>query len=132
LPLHHHGPDGLSRRPCQDGDDEKDDEADFKDWIYQLHRFMHQINVVTPHTPSFSHILTFTLSMGFSEEDINPMEANIDSYDLFPQLTQARLDDLCLLKVFKWLQDLIQPDNLSDSEYVTFIRYCTEFFVNEN
>jgi hypothetical protein len=40
----YHGPDGLSRRPCQDGDDEeKNYELDFKDWIDQLHRFMHQI-----------------------------------------------------------------------------------------
>jgi hypothetical protein len=38
----HHGPDELSRRPCQDRDDEeKDDEADFEDWINQLHGFMH-------------------------------------------------------------------------------------------
>jgi hypothetical protein len=43
----HHGPDGLSRRYRQDGDDEEiDDEEDFEDWIDRLHRFMHQINVV--------------------------------------------------------------------------------------
>jgi hypothetical protein len=118
----HHGPDGLSRRPRQNGDDEekddeeKDDELDFKDWIDQLHGFMHQINEVAPHTPSPSHISTLALSTDPSEEDIEPMDPKIDSYNLFPQSPQARLDDLCLLKVFKWLQDLIRPDNLSDSE----------------
>jgi hypothetical protein len=118
----HHGPDGLSRRPHQDGDDEeKDDELDFEDWIDQLHGFMHQINIVTPHAPLFLHILTLAPSTDPSEEDINPMDAKINSYKLFPQSTQARLDDLCLLKVFKWLQDLIQPDDLSDLEYVTFM-----------
>jgi hypothetical protein len=80
---------------------------DFEDWIDQLHRFMHQINIVAPHTPLISCILTLTLSTDFSEEDIKYMDKNIDSYNLFPRSTQARLDDQCLLKVFKWLQDLI-------------------------
>jgi hypothetical protein len=43
----HHGPDGLSRRPHQNKDDEeKDDEVE----INQLCRFMHQINVVVKAT----------------------------------------------------------------------------------
>jgi hypothetical protein len=42
IPGTHHGPDGLSRRPRQDGDEEdRDDEEDFADWIDQLHGFMH-------------------------------------------------------------------------------------------
>jgi hypothetical protein len=82
---------------------------------------MHQINEVAPHAPSPSHILTLALSTDPSEEDIDSTDAKIDSYDLFPQSTQARLDDLHLLKVFKWLQDLIQPDDLSDLEYATFM-----------
>jgi hypothetical protein len=82
----HHGPDGLSRRPCQDGDEEeKDDELDFEDWIDQLHRFMHQINIVTPHVPLSSHISTLALSTDPSEEDIDPMDTKINSYNLFPQ-----------------------------------------------
>jgi hypothetical protein len=34
--------------------------------------------------------------------------------------------------VFQWLQDLRRPDGLSDAEYATFVRYCTDFFVDEN
>jgi hypothetical protein len=45
---------------------------------------MHQINVVAPHGPSFSHILTLALSTDPSEEDIDPMDTEIDFYNLFP------------------------------------------------
>jgi hypothetical protein len=50
VPGTHHGPDRLSRRPRQDGDEkDRDDKEDFTDWIDQLHGFMHQINVVDIH-----------------------------------------------------------------------------------
>jgi hypothetical protein len=55
VPGMHHGPDGLSRRPQQVGDDEdRDDEEDFADWIDQLHGFLHQINVVDIRLPTTS------------------------------------------------------------------------------
>lgn len=44
----HHGPDGLLRRPAQDGDEAIDDEEEFGDWIDQLHSFVHQINLISP------------------------------------------------------------------------------------
>jgi hypothetical protein len=34
--------------------------------------------------------------------------------------------------VFQWLQDLRRPDDLSDAEYATFVRYCINFFVDNN
>jgi hypothetical protein len=74
--------------------------------------------------------LTLTLSTDSSEEDTDPTDANINSYNLFPQSTQARLDGLHLLKVFNWLQDLIRPDNLSDLEYVTFMQYSLLMKIN--
>jgi hypothetical protein len=58
VPGMHHGPDGLSRRPQQDGDEEdRDDEEDFADWIDQLHGFLHQINVVDIRPPTTSDSL---------------------------------------------------------------------------
>jgi hypothetical protein len=45
---------------------------------------------------------------------------------------QAKINDSRLLKVFQWLQDLRRPDNLSDAEYVTFMQYCMDFFVDNN
>ncbi|KAF8233190.1 hypothetical protein L208DRAFT_1557887 [Tricholoma matsutake] len=43
----HHGPDGLSRCPPQDEDDQFDNKNDFGDWIDHLHGFIHQINPIT-------------------------------------------------------------------------------------
>jgi hypothetical protein len=46
--------------PHQDRDEEEID--DFEDWTNHLHGFMHQINVVAPHSPSLPQLSTFTLS----------------------------------------------------------------------
>jgi hypothetical protein len=59
-------------------------------------------------------------------------DADIDDYTLTPQSVQAKIDDSRLLKVFQWLQDLKPPDDLSDAEYATFVRYCMDFFVDNN
>ena len=52
-------------------------------------------------------------------------------YDDVPRTELAVKEDARLLQVRKWLQDLIRPSELSDAEYSTFMRYCTEFFVDE-
>jgi hypothetical protein len=58
VPGIHHGPDGLSRRPQEVGDDEnQDDEEDFAYWIDQLHGFLHQINVID--TPPRQPLIPF-------------------------------------------------------------------------
>ncbi|KAL7281404.1 hypothetical protein ACG7TL_004717 [Trametes sanguinea] len=38
-----HGPDGLSRRPPQPGDDPAEDPDEFEDWIDRIHGFLHQL-----------------------------------------------------------------------------------------
>jgi hypothetical protein len=53
VPGSHHGPDGLSRRRPQPGD-EAEPEDDFEDWIDQVNSFIHSIN---PH-PSTIHTIT--------------------------------------------------------------------------
>jgi hypothetical protein len=120
----HHGPDGLSRRPLQDEDSVVDDEEDFGDWIDQLHGFMHQINPIsTPVFPSPQSLPTFALSSDLSKgEDV--------SYDDVPRTENSKKDDARLLRVRQWLDDMVQPSDLSDPEYATFMRYCTEFFLN--
>jgi hypothetical protein len=144
VPGTHHGPDGLSRRPWQDGDEEdRDDKEDFTDWIDQLHGFMHQIDVVNIHLlPTsnslplpFPRISTLTQATDLSEEDtsaIGTTNTDIDDYILASRSAQAKVDDSRLLKVFQWLQDLRQPDGLSDAEYTTFMWYCTDFFIDDN
>jgi hypothetical protein len=118
VPGTHHGPNGLSRRPWQDGDEEdRDDEEDFTDWIDQLHGFMHQINIVNTHLPPtsdslplpFPHISTLAQATDLSQEDISVIgttDSNIDDYILTHQSAQVKVDNSCLLKVFQWLQDL--------------------------
>ncbi|KAF8233452.1 hypothetical protein L208DRAFT_1555962, partial [Tricholoma matsutake] len=57
----HHSPDGLSRRPPQDKDNQFDNKNDFGDWIDHLHSFVHQINPVT--TRPFTSYRVSTLSL---------------------------------------------------------------------
>jgi hypothetical protein len=140
----HHGPNGLSRRPQQDRDEEdRDDEEDFVDWIDQLHGFMHQINVFDIHLPPtsdslplpFPCISTLTQATDLSEEDISALgtiDTKFNNYILPSWSTQAKVNDSCLLKVLQWLQDLRQPDGLSDAEYATFMQYCTDFLIDDN
>jgi len=124
----HHGPDGLSRRPRQpDDEDPIDDEEEFEDWIDKLHGFMHQINSTS--TSPYPTISTFAVAQDLSEEDPSPIPY---SYDSIPRSAQAKADEDRLLKVRKWLQDLVRPIGLSDAEYSTFMRYCTEFFVDHD
>jgi hypothetical protein len=110
IPGTHHGPDRLSRRPRQDGDEEdRDNKEDFTDWIDQLHGFVHQINVVDTRplpTPNFlplpfPHISTLTQTTDLSEEDtsaISRIDTNINDYILTPQSVQAKVDDFASSK----------------------------------
>ena len=125
VPGTNHGPDGLSRRPRQPNDDDVEDESEFEDWIDRLHGFIHQINPL-PHVPRSSRTVQ-TLTLDHSEEEETSPTI---PYDQIPQSETAKHDDLRLLKVRKWHEDLKRPEDLSDSEYMTFMRYCTDFFVD--
>src|ERR1700679_1954637 len=119
----HHGPDGLSRRPMQPGDEIADDDEDFGDWIDRLHGFVHQINPITRRLASATHHSMFTLAP----------ELHSDSqltYEDIPRSENAKREDLRLLRVKKWLNDLVRPSDLSDADYPTFVRYCSEFFLD--
>jgi hypothetical protein len=73
---------------------------------------------------------------GSKETDRCPLtgttNTNIDDYTLTPQSAQEKVNNSRLLKVLQWLQDLRQPDSLSDAEYATFMQYCTDFFIDDN
>jgi hypothetical protein len=49
---------------------------------------------------------------------------------MIPRSDTSIADDLRLLKVRKWLRDLVRPEELSDTDFATFIRYSTEFFID--
>ena len=125
----HHGPDGLSRRPRQPDDDPSEEDDNFEDWIDNLHGFVHHVNDILHPPTLIPQISSFVGTQSFSEEEnhLSP-----DSYDIVPRSKNTKSDDLRLQKVFNWLQDLVRPADLSDSNYATFIRYCTEFFINSN
>jgi hypothetical protein len=67
-----------------------------------------------------------------SPDTIGTIDTNINDYILAPQSVQAKANDFSLLKVFQWLQYLRRPDGLSDTEYATFMRYCMDFFIDNN
>jgi hypothetical protein len=141
VPGTHHGPDGLSRRRPQTGDEEEP-EDDFEDWINQVNGFMHFINqppsrvaqssnVVT--TPTIScYIMDTPQKMTSETEDEEEQERQTTTYADIPRSDSAKALDAKLGIVKTWHQTLAWPvglQELKDSEYKTFMRYCTEFFV---
>jgi hypothetical protein len=120
----HHGPDGLSRRPAQPDDDTPETDDEFRDWIDRLHGFVHQVNPVVPRISPLpiSHS-TFALSS-------NDIERPSITYEDIPRSDNAKRDDARLLRVRQWLSDLVRPSKMSNDEYSTFLRYCTEFFLD--
>jgi hypothetical protein len=134
VPGTHHGPDGLSRRRPQPGDEEEP-EDDFDDWIDNVNGFIHLINPL----PSFSSFITaappITCYITDRDQSQEPEEHQIPTqedhtpYSIVPRSDIAKATDDRLDKVQHWLETLERPSSLSDSEYKTFMRYCTEFFV---
>jgi hypothetical protein len=140
VPGTHHGPDGLSRRRPQPGDEE-DLEDDFEDWIDQVNGFIHFINPL----PSQIHSITITPPISCYITDITreesqepedaPQAHHIKTptpYSIIPRSETAKAADLKLRKVQHWLETLERPSLLTDSEFKTFMRYCTEFFVSDS
>ena len=138
VPGTHHTPDGLSRRKPQPGDEEEP-EDDFEDWIDNVNGFLHFLN---PH-PRFSHCITTTppiatyvhsdLTTSNNTPTTNEQEDNISvPYSIIPRHESAIEADRKLVKVQSWLETLERPPDFTDSEYKTFMRYCTEFVIISN
>ena len=135
-----HGPDGLSRRKPQLGDP-PEPEDDFEDWIDQVNGFPHMImtpsHCTTQVPPVTIHLLSsFTNITTEDSDDENddsdsPASAS-DPYAIIPRSEAARKADDRISLVKKWHSDLKRPQNMKDSEYETFLRYCTEFFVSSD
>ena len=51
------------------------------------------------------------------------------SYDIVPLSDAAITADERLDKVQTWLETLERPVEMTEKEYNTFMRYCTEFFI---
>lgn len=139
VPGSHHGPDGLSRRKPQPGD-ESEPEDDFEDWIDDINGFMHLVN---PHpsncrtitsTPIIATYVLDTVHQDSPEPEPSHLEneVTITPYSVVPRSETALKADARLSKVQNWLETLERPDSMTDTEYKAFMRFCTEFFVAKN
>ena len=137
VPGTHHGPDGLSRRKPQPGD-EQEPEDDFEDWIDNVNGFMHMINAlpspqlkITTAPPITCYITDSARDESPLQDDPPPTQPDDTSlpYSAVPRSGHAMAADARLALVKPWLQTLQIPDNMDDPEYKTFMRYCTEFFI---
>ena len=138
VPGSHHGPDGLSRRRAQPGDEEEP-EDDFEDWIDQVNGFVHFINPIpkyidsiTTSPPIASYVTEIITedSQDQEAEDTEGEEQPASPYSIVPRSETAKATDAKLGEVKKWLETLERPLVLTDKEYQSFMRYCTEFFVS--
>ena len=137
VPGTHHGPDGLSRSKPQPGDEpEKDD--DFEDWVDQVNGFIHfidplpfQIFSLTNSPPISCYITDSDREDSPEPEDAPHPKDQDDStpYSIVPRSDAAEAIDDKVIKVKKWLETLERPDSMTNSEYKSFMRYCTEFFI---
>jgi hypothetical protein len=143
VPGTHHGPDGLSRRRPQP-DDEEEPEDDFEDWIDQVNGFMHFINAPSTRTlPSRGIVATPPVSCYVITTPQDASEAPTEhaaqdepsmTYADVPRSEKAKAADAKLDIVKTWHQTLEWPADmaeLSSTEYKSFMRYCTEFFVTD-
>ena len=58
-----------------------------------------------------------------------PTEDFAFSYEDVPRSAKAVSADLRIRSVRQWLRTLDRPKDITDEEYKTFMRYCTEFFL---
>ena len=138
VPGSHHGPDGLSRRKTQVGDEEEP-EDDFDDWIDNVNGFMHIINPLPTKTTTLTAtppIINYAITSDHNQTkedggELANKEEAITPYSVVPRSEIAIAADGRLEKVRNWLETLKRPDGITDPDYKTFMRYCTEFFISD-
>lgn len=140
LPGTRHGPDGLSRRKLQPGDIPEPDD-DFEDWIDNVNGFMHIINPTSfaPTIQPPTLIYATTTSLEPLPRSDNPAPSTQTSsplsplpYTIIPRSDTAHQGDARIVEVQQWHTTLKRPENMPDSEYKKFLRYCTEFFIKSD
>ena len=119
-----HGPDGLSRRRAQPGDD-PEPKDDFDDWVDQLYGFVHLVNppLRTAQRSTATPVYSTFVASPTLRLDYNEIE-----YSEVPRSPSATRADLRLTLLVPWLTSLERPPELSDSEYKHFVRFGTQFF----
>ena len=135
VPGTRHGPDGLSRRPWQPGDDDNDSEynPEFDDWVDRVYGFMHFLN------PTRLQITFSDKNATFAAEAIDEPNITNDSvstdpftYKRVPCSEKSHKADDHLHRVCEWFESQRRPDDISDKVYAAFLRYCTHFFIKDD
>ena len=96
------------------------------------------INPLPRHKPTLTETPPMTTYISETNREESPelgpndTEDNNTSYDIVPRSEIASKADDRLHLVKGWLENLQQPEGLTDSEYKMFMWFCTEFFVTDN
>ena len=135
VPGTHRTPDRLSRQKPQPGNEEEP-EDNFEDWIDNMNGFLHFLNshpsihhCITPTPPITSYVHCNSPTPDNAPSNNQQENSNSKSYSIIPWSDLSIEADCKLEKVQTWLEKLEQPEGLSDSEYKTFMQYCTEFVI---
>ena len=106
----------------------------------KINGFMHFVNL----HPSNSRTMTSTpIIATYALDTVHEDSPELDSlhlenndtvipYSVVPRSDLAHTTDEKLGEVQHWLETLERPDSMTDTEYRTFMQYCTEFFLAKN
>ena len=139
----HTGADGLSRRPFAPEDDPPDDEAELDDWIDSNAGFFIETSsppsVFDPAPPYAlvpPRVITCNVlspppspSPSVSSTDLHTKSSSGNSYDQVPRTRKAVDLDYRIVLIRQFLVDLKRPPHLSNSEYRSFIRLASNYFL---
>ena len=130
-----HGPDGLSRRPWQPGNDITNsvNNPEFDDWVDQVYGFMHFLNPLSL-TVAYPKICVTYVSETLSDCSTNcdPTINILLSYAVVPQLAKAWKTDEHLCTLHDWFITMQCPNNITDAVYTALLRYSTHFFAKDS
>ena len=135
VPGTHHTPDRFSRQKPQPGNKEEP-ENNLGDCIDNMNSFLHSLNphlsihhCITPTPPIAPYVHSDSPTLDNTSSNNQQGNSDLKSYSIIPQSDSAIEADCKLERVQTWLKKLERPEGLSDSEYKTFMQYCTEFVI---
>ena len=129
VPGTHHGPDGLSQRRPQLGDEKEEDDDDFEDWVDRVNGFVHMLNPSPSYWFQTRSILTAPpvtcyITESTRDHTLPPAKVTEDlplSYEDIPRSEKAITTDLKIRHVRHWLRMLDWPKDMDDEGYKTFM-----------
>lgn len=128
-----HGPDGLSRRRPQP-DDEPEPEDDYEEFIDRAYGFM--LHSMNPIPPFFGGKEVETVAMFMKTKDFerveNPYSKAQQQVHVLPSANDQSPVNRKLRAVRTFLETLTRPEGLTEEAFRSFVRYSSDFFVQDN